>query len=76
MILLCKELRVHACSNTALYPQGLVQTTLILSAGISSAREIWKVNILTRQESGGQRDLAPFVVDSYAMAWMDKNVYL
>lgn len=24
----------------------------------------------------GQRDLAPFVVDSYAMAWMDKNVYL
>lgn len=35
MILLCKELRVHACSNTALYPQGLVQTTLILSAGIT-----------------------------------------
>lgn len=34
-LLLCKELRVHACSNTALYPQGLVQTTLILSAGIT-----------------------------------------
>lgn len=28
------------------------------------------------RERGGQRDLAPFVVDSYAMAWMDKNVYL
>lgn len=35
MIVQCRELWVHVYSNTALYPKGLEQTLLILSAGIT-----------------------------------------
>lgn len=61
MILLCKELRVHACSNTALYPQGLVQTTLILSAGITQqCQRNMKSQYFDKTREWGTKRSGPF----------------